>query len=67
MMLEVGMKVKFDAESWRVAGLNTLNGDVYLERGASGLDRHGPAWHRTVLAKNVEAYVVREDNGEIGV
>ncbi len=48
-MLEVGTKVKYSNKEWRVAGLNTVNGNVYLERGASGPDEKGGVNCCTVL------------------
>jgi hypothetical protein len=48
-MLEVDMKVKYDGDKWRVAGLNTINGDVYLEKGARGEEK-GSVCARTVVA-----------------
>jgi hypothetical protein len=61
-MLEVGMKVRYDHDKWRVAGLNLLNGDVYLEKGAQGEEK-GSVRARTVVATHAERIEPLEEEG----
>jgi hypothetical protein len=61
-MLEVGVKVKYDHDEWHVAGLNTISGDVYLEKGARGEER-GPVYARTVVAEHADRIEPLEEEG----
>jgi hypothetical protein len=59
-MLEVGVKVKYDHDEWRVAGLNTISGNVYLEKGAQG-DEKGAVRVRTVVAEYADRIEVLDE------